>query len=102
MNRAERVYSYMKEFGSITPMEAFQDLGYTRLACAINEMKRDGHKVRKQYETRKNRFGQQIECFCPFKQETKICFFQFTSPILSASHQSPIAVWFQCLISLLH
>ena len=60
MNRAERVYSYMKEFGSITPMEAFQDLGYTRLACAINEMKRDGHKVRKQYETRKNRFGQPV------------------------------------------
>ena len=60
MNRAERVFAYMKEFGSITPMEAFQDLGYTRLACAIAEMKRDGHKVRKQYETRKNRFGQPV------------------------------------------
>ena len=60
MNRAERVYSYMKEFGSITPLDAIRDLGYTRLACAINEMKRDGHKVRKQYETRKNRFGQPV------------------------------------------
>ena len=40
MNRAERVYQYMKDFGSITPMDAFIDLGYTRLACAINEMKR--------------------------------------------------------------
>ena len=60
MNRAERVYQYMREFGSITPMDAFQDLGYTRLACAINEMKRDGHKVRKEYETKKNRFGQPV------------------------------------------
>jgi len=60
MNRAERVYSYMKEFGSITPMDAFRDLGYTRLACAINEMKRDGHPVRKEYETRKNRYGQPV------------------------------------------
>ena len=60
MNRAQRVFEYMREFGSITPMEAFRDLGYTRLACAINEMKRDGHKVRKEYETRKNRFGQPV------------------------------------------
>jgi len=60
MNRAERVYSYMKEFGSITPLDAIRDLGYTRLACAIAEMKRDGHKVLKQYETRKNRFGQPV------------------------------------------
>lgn len=57
MNRAERVYEYMREFGSITPMDAFQDLGYTRLACAINEMKKDGHKVSKKYETKKNRYG---------------------------------------------
>lgn len=60
MNRAERVYAYMKEFGSITPMDAIKDLGYTRLACAISEMKRDGHKVRKKYETKKNRFGQPV------------------------------------------
>jgi hypothetical protein len=42
MNRAERVYQYMREFGSITPLDAIRDLGYTRLACAISEMKRDG------------------------------------------------------------
>ena len=60
MNRAERVYSYMKEFGSITPLDAIRDLGYTRLACAINEMKRDGHKVRKEYETKNNRFSQPV------------------------------------------
>ena len=60
MNRAERVFAYMKQFGSITPMDAFRDLVYTRLACAINEMKRDGHKVRKEYETKKNRFGQPV------------------------------------------
>lgn len=60
MNRAQRVFEYMREFGSITPMEAFRDLGYTRLACAINEMKRDGHNVSKKYETAKNRFGQSV------------------------------------------
>ena len=57
MNRAERVYQYMREFGSITPMDAIKDLGYTRLACAINEMKRDGHKVKTEIETGRNRWG---------------------------------------------
>ena len=57
MNRAERVYSYMKEFGSITPLDAIRDLGYTRLACAIAEMKRDGHKIKTEIETGRNRWG---------------------------------------------
>ena len=57
MNRAEMVYQYMVEFGSITPMDALADLGYMRLACAIAEIKRDGHPVRKVNETRKNRRG---------------------------------------------
>ena len=57
MNRAERVYQYMRDFGSITPLDALRDLGYMRLACAIAEIRQDGHKVRKVSETRKNRYG---------------------------------------------
>ncbi len=57
MNRAERVYQYMREFGSITPLDAIRDLGYTRLACAIAEMKRDGHKIKTEIETGRNRWG---------------------------------------------
>jgi len=60
MNRAERVYQYMREFGSITPLDAIRDLGYTRLACAIAEMKRDGHKVKTEIETGKNRWGKSV------------------------------------------
>ena len=60
MNRAEVVYNYMVEFGSITPMDALCDLGYMRLACAISEIKRNGHLVRKVNETRKNRRGNPV------------------------------------------
>ena len=60
MNRAERVLQYIKDFGSITSKEAFNDLGYTRLSAAISEIKRDGHKIRKSYETSKNRYGQNV------------------------------------------
>ena len=40
--QADRIISYINEFGSITPLEAFRDLGITRLAARVFEMKRDG------------------------------------------------------------
>ena len=57
MNRAERIYMYLKEHGSITSMDAIQNFGYTRLSAAIFEVKRDGHKIRRVNETSKNRDG---------------------------------------------
>lgn len=38
----KRIASYIDEFGSITPIEAFQDLGITKLATRVSEMKRAG------------------------------------------------------------
>ena len=57
MNRTQRVYEYMREFGSITPLDCIRDLGYMRLACAIAEMKQNGHKIKTEIETGKNRWG---------------------------------------------
>ena len=60
MNRADRVYQYMKDFGSITPLDAIRDLGYTRLSAAIFELKRNGKKVHTEMESSKNRYGQTV------------------------------------------
>ena len=60
MNRSERVLDYIKEFGSISPLEAFRDLGYTRLSAAIFELKRNGYKIRTERATGKNRYGQLV------------------------------------------
>lgn len=60
MNRSERVLEYMKEFGSISPLEAFRDLGYTRLSAAIFELKRNGYKIKTVLETGVNRYGQAV------------------------------------------
>ena len=60
MNRAERVLEYIKEFGSITQLDAIRDLGYTRLAPAISEIKQMGYKVRTKREQSKNRRGKTV------------------------------------------
>lgn len=57
MNRAERVLDYLHEFGSITQLDAIRDLGYTRLAPAISEIKQMGYKVGTKREQSRNRRG---------------------------------------------
>lgn len=42
MTQREEILNYIKEFGSITPMDAFYDLGITKLATRVSEMRRDG------------------------------------------------------------
>lgn len=60
MNRAERVLNYIKEFGSITPLEAVRDLGYYRLSAAIHEIKGLGYHIKTEIKTGKNRYGQPV------------------------------------------
>lgn len=60
MNRAERVLQYIQEFGSISPLEAFRDLGYTRLSAAIFELKRNGYRIKTEVECGVNRYGHPV------------------------------------------
>ena len=60
MNQYERIDQYLDQFGSISPMEAFRDLGITKLATRISEMSRRGYKFSKTMETRKNRYGESV------------------------------------------
>ena len=56
--QAERILDYMKEFGSITQLEALRDLGVLRLASRISELKVDGHGITKKMVKVKNRYGE--------------------------------------------
>lgn len=58
MNQYERISTYMDDFGSISPMEAFTELGITKLATRIGEMIRNGYRIEKIPESRLNRYGQ--------------------------------------------
>ena len=40
-----RLLSYLKEYGSITSLEAIRDLGNTRLSASIFVLKDDGHNI---------------------------------------------------------
>lgn len=60
MNQHQRIEKYLDDFGSISPMEAFTDLGITKLATRVSEMIRDGARIVKTTENGVNRYGEKI------------------------------------------
>ena len=60
MKQTERIMQYIGEFGSITSMEAFADLGITRLAARISDLEDNGVVFRRQTESTKNRYGEKV------------------------------------------
>ncbi len=60
MTQCERIVKYIQEFGSISPLEAFRDLGITKLATRISEMRKDGMSFNQEYMKAKNRFGETV------------------------------------------
>lgn len=60
MNQCEKIVYYIQAFGSISSMEAFQDLGITRLSARIYELRNEGYQFDEKFETAKNRFGESV------------------------------------------
>lgn len=56
--QAERVLDYIREFGSITQLEALRDLGVMRLASRISDLRKQGFPIKSEIESVENRFGE--------------------------------------------
>lgn len=54
VSQKQMVLDYISEFGSITPIDAFRDLGITRLSAIVFRLREEGHES---IEHGKNRFG---------------------------------------------
>lgn len=65
MTQREAILKHIRDFGSITPMQAFTDLGITKLATRISEMKRSGYAIRTASVRAENRYGKPIH-FCRY------------------------------------
>lgn len=60
MTQCERIIEYMERFGSISPMEAFADLGVMRLASRICDIQKAGTPIERKTVYSKNRYGERI------------------------------------------
>lgn len=57
MTQKQAILKYLADFGSITPFEAFSDLGITKLATRIGELEKDGFAFCKEWQKGRNRYG---------------------------------------------
>lgn len=60
MTQCDRVLEYMRDFGSITPLEAIQDIGCMRLASRIADLREQGYPIGRRMKTSKNRYGKNV------------------------------------------
>lgn len=56
--QCQRIIDYMRQFGSISTIEAFNDLGVARLASRIHDIKAMGYTIVTETKTGRNRFGE--------------------------------------------
>ena len=57
----ERILDYIKEFGSITSLEAYSELGITQLGARLDQLKREGYMFSTESEKGKNRYGEDTQ-----------------------------------------
>ena len=55
-----KILKYMQDYGSITPVEAFRDLGVMRLGARIYDLEQEGIRIAHERETSKNRLGEKV------------------------------------------
>ena len=60
-NQKDQVMNYMSEFGTITPFQAFTDLGITKLATRISELTAECVPIYKKWTQTKNRYGKTVQ-----------------------------------------
>ena len=59
LSQNERILRHIKDHGSITTLEAFQDYGVTRLSARIWDLRHKmGHEIESETIAGKNRYGE--------------------------------------------
>lgn len=57
ITQRDRVLKYIRDFGSITSWQAYEDLGVMQLGTRIFELKERGYKFKKERVSKTNRYG---------------------------------------------
>lgn len=58
ITQCDRILRHMKDYGSITSLEAVNEYGIMRLASRINDLRAQGIAIVSEVKTGKNRYGE--------------------------------------------
>ena len=66
LTQCMKVLKYLRDFGSITPVQAMQDLGVMRLAARISDLEEQGFEFLHERESGRNRYGEKTS-YCRYR-----------------------------------
>lgn len=58
MTQSEKILRHLRDYGSISSMEAMQEYGIMRLASRISDLKKSGIPIHRDMVAGKNRYGE--------------------------------------------
>lgn len=61
ITQRDRILQYIREFGSISDLEATRELGIHQFGARIFELKKEGYIFRTEWESGENRYGDKVE-----------------------------------------
>lgn len=65
LNQKQKVLRHLKQVGTLDPITALRDYSVFRLASRICELKDEGHTIKTEMVTSKNKFGEKV-CFAQY------------------------------------
>lgn len=71
MTQTEKILRHLKEYGTITPMEAMQEYGIMRLASRITDLRKSGYAINTNLVNGYNRFGEKTRYASYILEEQK-------------------------------
>lgn len=66
LTQCDRILRHMKDYGSITSLEAMTEYGIMRLASRINDLKAQGFAIVSERATGKNRYDEPTS-YCVYR-----------------------------------
>lgn len=69
--QCERIIKYIEDFGSVTTLDAFLDLGVCRLASRICELRKQGYAIKDKQECVLNRYDEKCYIKRYYIEETE-------------------------------
>lgn len=60
MTQCQRILKYIDDFGSITPLEAMNDLGVMRLAARVSDLNKMGERIVRETVHDRNRYNEPV------------------------------------------
>lgn len=58
MTQNERILRHLKDYGSLTSLEAMSEYGVMRAASRVNELREGGYPIKSEWLSGKNRYGE--------------------------------------------